>query len=577
MKRMENQSSDNVLISEKGIVNYSVVYPEKALTIAKLMDAINALLKTLAESADAPSVKSTMATPSQYSAITLEILVGDTGYPETEAVKKELAYGDWKICFYGHKLVVAAYSRYALIDAIEALIELIQLNGNGEGTVSLALDTMLIGTHDALINALPRCDDGTVSGTIYESRDCSLAVHSSMTADTYRAYLTKLEAEGYTYYTENSIGNNLYHIYQNHEYVIHTRYFGNLSEARFNIEKKTTLVGLESENVYTPNPLVVTSLAQVGVTGSSDCYQLADGSFLVIDGGHTHDGPALYEYMKSKAPNGKIVVAAWILTHGDGDHIGCICRFRNAYQDEVDLEMVIKNFPSDETGADSGSREKSNVYDVAVNWQGKGCKLVKAHAGQKFYIRDAVVEVLLTIGDIAPDPILKYNDTSMVFTVDVAGERALFTADMSQQGAKMCVDAYGKYLKCDLMTIPHHGITNGYKFYMPNSVEFMTFARPEIVFWPHKSLQVHLGNPLRWIELCSWNAEVMKSAREIYISGSGFPTVLELPYRPFSAYRYDPDETREPVRLERASATDSLEYAVAVNAEDVDRVSWGKS
>ena len=361
----------DVTVAENGAVHYSIVYPGGDDI---MMEDITALRSGIAKAAKVGTVAHAPADAESYDPNALEILVGYTGYAETDAVRADIAYGDWAVRFNGKKLVVAGNSRYAVRDAVTELIYVIKQHTDKEGNIILPADLLLSDTKDDLINLLPVDQNLGLPETMEEGRDCSVAVFSNVTKAKYDAYLKKLEADGYTYYTENAIGENVYHTYLNDKYVIHARYFGLRSEIRVNIEKKTTLVGLESENVWTKNDNVVTSLAQVGVSGSSDCYQLEDGSFIVIDGGHTQDGPGLYEYMKSKAPNGEIVVAAWFITHGDGDHIGCICRFRNVYKEEVKLEMVVKNFPGADIASESGSSQKSDVYDVATQWD--GCKLV---------------------------------------------------------------------------------------------------------------------------------------------------------------------------------------------------------
>ena len=59
--------------------------------------------------------------------------------------------------------------------------------------------------------------------------------------------------------------------------------------------------------------------------GQGQLFTLADGSFILVDGGHqTYDAEQVYRAMKylNERPDGKIVIAAWILTHDHRDQRG---------------------------------------------------------------------------------------------------------------------------------------------------------------------------------------------------------------------------------------------------------------
>jgi len=62
-------------------------------------------------------------------------------------------------------------------------------------------------------------------------------------------------------------------------------------------------------------------------------------------------------------------------------------------------------------------------------------------------------------GHIAVPPGLGTNDASLVFRVDFAGRRILFTGDVGEEGEAELLDrgAARVYLACDVLKIPHHG------------------------------------------------------------------------------------------------------------------------
>ena len=65
-----------------------------------------------------------------YDADNFEILIGDTGYRETNQVFERLKIGDWEIDQVGNKLVIASYSREGLCVAINAFLKIIEEKKN---------------------------------------------------------------------------------------------------------------------------------------------------------------------------------------------------------------------------------------------------------------------------------------------------------------------------------------------------------------------------------------------------------------------------------------------------------------
>ena len=366
--------------------------------------------------------------------------------------------------------------------------------------------------------------------------------------------------------------------YDNGTYVIHTGFYPDESSARITIEKKTNLVPLEDENVYTSNPDVVTSLAQIGLGedesgGMAYCYQLADGSFIVIDGGYDNDIETLYNYMKAKAPNGDIVIAAWMITHNDPDHVEGFKAFSRIYAKDYKLEKFIANFPSFSTYNEMGG-ESGGELTIGVLSERTDCKIFKAHTGQKFYIRNALIEILFTVDNLLPATASNGNVLSMIFTVDVEGERAIFFGDATDKAMQLTVPKYGEYLKSDIMQLSHHGKRNYSGMQMDNRKKLYALVRPEVILWP-TSNEHYLtdGDETSVVSKHPWNLVALESARECYIAGYGI-TVLELPYSFYSAYKFDPNVARTPVCAEKPSTTDSLKYLPYVSDEGINNVDW---
>jgi hypothetical protein len=163
---------------------------------------------------------------------------------------------------------------------------------------------------------------------------------------------------------------------------------------------------------------------------------------------------------------------------------------------------------------------------------------------------------------------------TMIFTVETEGERTIFLGDATDQAAEIAVNAYGDYLKSDILQLSHHGKRNYSGMKMSHMQELYTFVRPEIVLWPTSNDNYLTdGDETEVVSKHFWNLEALKSARECYIAG-GSITVLELPYSIYSAYKFDPTVTRDPVRADAPSTEDSLKYLPSCNDTVIDQVEW---
>ena len=571
----------NVEIATNKKVNFKIVYPTD--TTNDVIESINTLADTLVACSNGGLVSVLDSNDNGYDAIATEFLIGDTGYPESKQVMARIGYGDWVVRFEGKKLVIAGYSRDAICKAITQTVQTLEKCADGKGNITVEGDLWLVGTNDAMINNLPRYESAgeSLPVTADEGQNASLAVMRQSTVAEYEAYLAKLTNQGYTLYTSNAIGENRFASYTNNDYLIHAGWYPSENSARITIETNCALTGLESDNVWTPVDGITTSLAQFGMTngvkeGMGYCYQLADGSFIVIDGGNPNDAFPLYDYMKAKAPNGEIVIAAWFITHNDPDHYRAFVKFVSTYKDKFKIESVIKNMPNSAAYMESGSTVNNDTHELATMLA--NCRVIKAHTGQKFYIRNAVVEMLYTIDNYLPMPLKIFNNSSMVFSVEVEGERAIFTGDISDEAAGLLLSMYGNCLKCDILQLAHHGLRNGHGLNMPNMIELYKVMRPEVVLWPSSEshyLNVDNEDESQQVALHSWNLEGMKSARETWIAGSDKITVFELPYSFFSAYRFDPSNPHpSQVAKKEVSDDDSLSYCEVAEDSLIGHVGW---
>ena len=135
----------------------------------------------------------------------------------------------------------------------------------------------------------------------------------------------------------------------------------------------------------------------VGVTGGTFenglcfMYLLADGTFLIYDGGNdAPDADHLFELLHRVADQhgiDEIVISSWMLTHAHNDHCGCWEPFFSKYADQVKIEQVMFNTSHSDLGMGvSESLEESAMN--SVKFYSEDTELVRLHSGQDFYLAD---------------------------------------------------------------------------------------------------------------------------------------------------------------------------------------------
>ena len=204
------------------------------------------------------------------------------------------------------------------------------------------------------------------------------------------------------------------------------------------------------------------------------CYvmRLEDGSFIVIDGGfdEAYNADRLYSTLEHQAPDPEnIVIAAWIFTHDHGDHVGVLRRFAQKYKTEVTVEKFIHSFPFS-----SGESHISAMRGFS------GAKIYKSHAGQKYYLRNAEIEILYTT-DLYLDNVETMDDTnkaSQVFTISSHGTKFMMFGDYYHGKDETVSTIYSNAtLESHVMQHAHHGVSDA-------SNKVVLTVAPTYVFWP---------------------------------------------------------------------------------------------
>ena len=318
-------------------------------------------------------------------------------------------------------------------------------------------------------------------------------VAKSATLQDYSDYLYSLYSAGFSYYTSNVIGNNFYATFATESQIVNAFYLNADKEVRVVVDDRSlfSLQGLESENEYEDlglNSLTVVAIAETGWPGGMGyVYELSDGSFFIVDGGYYNGSTVssadwLTKTLQKMASDPKnIRIAAWYITHPHEDHMGAYCDMakRTECRKTMTIEKMIINVPADEHVNSAKCKEIVGWLDSALKkWTPE--QIVKAHPGQKIYVRDLTLTIYSSPDLVLPVKvtITDLNELCNVAMVDYMGKRALFMGDSDTIPNPKIARNYTDTLKADILQLAHHGYGD------TNAGVVYDYVHPTIVFWP---------------------------------------------------------------------------------------------
>lgn len=242
----------------------------------------------------------------------------------------------------------------------------------------------------------------------------------------------------------------------------------------------------EGEKGY-PNQEAILGGAELIMFNSQNNSQMVscmlrtnNGSLIVIDGGLGTDA----DYLKSqiKARGGQ--VAAWLITHPHGDHVGALykimqdedARYASGQPAEILIDGVYYNFASPEWYSSNDPDESTMELAMLGMLSGRPESMLHTvHKGEKYTVDNAVIEVMNDRYETASD---KGNNACIVYKITINGKTLLFLGDMSSEGGnRLLAEAGAGALKADIVQMAHHG-QNGV------SREFYQAVSPSICLWP---------------------------------------------------------------------------------------------
>ncbi len=501
-----------------------------------------------------------IAAGKEYDTEALEILVGPTAHPESLEVMASIGYGDYAIRAVGNKIVVFSYSDVGYEEALDKFTSILRKGvvKADDGSVSITLaaeDLNVVGTVEKMTASLPRYEGGEINAVVNSGDGCYCIVISDTNESEYKTYLTALAGEGYKTHASNDIVGNLFSTLYTSDYTVNAGFYKNLSEVRVIIEpfEEDTLPLARSD----AKPVTTSQLTMIGLdnliggeyqkNGLCLIYRLSDGSFVIVDGGHSEDATvvaadiisALREQSKDYAKSDSdIRIAAWIVTHPHSDHYGALVKAYSQFS-KMKIERVFGNFWPENTfealqsAKDTFAPGKYTTYTQTYGIAEKiGADYVVPHVGQVWYFGDTAFEFLYTIESFLPRTTPTFNTSSLIFrtiTTDASGKeyKVMVTGDGTGYTMEIIANTFEEELKCDVVQLAHHGsITSGNSGGTQKAYEYMS---PSVLFWP-------VGNNYyQTVKEYTYN-HVLHDKRnpnfaELYIAGwQGNTVTISLPY-----------------------------------------------
>lgn len=412
-----------------------------------------------------------------------EILLGDTGRAESDEFINSLAPNEYGFEIKGNKVTISGTNATTIRRAAELFIDSVDFFGE-DGDLSV-YDGMRLTKLVTKWNVdIPEYEGGTFAGVHDGGHNSFAFAYENTSDDEFDAYCEKLKDEGYLLEHQNKIMHN-----ESKTFTHETRGF--LHVYYNDVEETVRIVSYFDGDYNLPTSfepeeyekITDTKISGYGISGGM-CFviTLEDGSFIVIDSGTTNTADTFYKFLQSlnKRPDGKILIRAWYLTHEHSDHFYMFQHFMKKYGKSVTIEEFWCNNSSFDYPYYGDNRNVmwDECYEEYRGYVNGDFKWITLHTGMEFYAANMKFEVLYTEEDIFPRRTLSYNDMILVMkmTDTTSGQTVLWLGDLMKVGCETLLSNYGSFLKCDLLQVSHHGMSEALPLYQK--------VRPSVAMWP---------------------------------------------------------------------------------------------
>lgn len=375
---------------------------------------------------------------------------------------------------------------------------------------------------------------------VYDCREnCYLRFYENVTESEINVWLTEIEADGFSKLFTNNLYGNLFYTLKKDNLTLTAFYTPCDASLRVTAQKNAVLPRFEKP--LTEKLCETAFYCFENDHSMIDCgmcllIQCSDYSFFVVDSGHyfqVNDNDRIHKFMRERTPSGqKIVISGWLITHAHSDHISKLFDFLRYNCDDVIIEGFYSNLLSENYPGEDWNMEELLLAKKLFNTLDKHpADKIKLHSGQRFYIRNLEIDVLLTHEDIYPQRITDFNDCSCVVTVKAENTKIFIPGDASSLASVKLENLYGENLKCDIAQISHHGHSG-------LSARLYEMLGAEVAVFPVTRIKFDEEYPVQ-----EANRRAVELADEYFISSDG-TVKISLPYQKGSAVQL-PDESFE--------------------------------
>lgn len=484
-------SPEHLMLVEDGKA-VRIVYGNKTPGAKEQAEAIAQRIKTVT-GATADVATDRKSFDEEYDSSTTEILIGNTAYSESAIAYSKLHYGQYGVICVGNKVTVVAYDQIALEKASGLLEYLIRDSKDANKNVKIDGDYSSVKTSAKILSDLPIYEKAMPETVVKVAKEGYQVVHRLSQTEAYDEYQKKLTAVGFEQYDRNELDNNIFTTYKKGDKILTSILISN-KKYMFNIVESLDNTALPAKEPSSYEKVCDTTLTQLGLYYDTEYYlgfsyvmRLADGSFILFDGGYGTDLHAdnLYNTLKKQAPDpDNIVISAWVLSHPHGDHVPIVGSFGKKYGDKVTVKSFIYNFADDAQCAEKFTHAGPEA-ESSIKKYYKDATVYRALAGQEYYIVNAKLTVFYSGELYSPDLFVDHNDSCLGVTVEADGVKTMVLGDIVRRSAYKIIEFYSKaFFKSDIMQLPHHGIPE-------DRGNLYKYVDPSYVFWPLGGSGVH--------------------------------------------------------------------------------------
>lgn len=496
---------------------------------ANLRSALKAQTKlTLSASTDF------LSPDDSYDSSAYEILIGETKHEEAKQVFTSVTFNSYGIKVVKNKMIFFFSSADEGKELVSLFMAAIKSTDKGALWVP---SSITVGKNTSIhFNDVPKYPAQSLA-TVDCADDTAMIVASNTTLAKFNEYCAELTKSGFSEYSKrDNVGKTHFRTYTKGDKALTVYFSEGTKQARIIVGPLKDIPSKDIDKTPATVEPTMTFVAQSNSVGNGLAliYQLANGKFIIVDGGY-YLSDKIYKELKALQPDtSKITIAAWFVSHPHIDHQDTLESFIRQHANEIEIEALFFNYVDADyydnlTAADQVSDPEakegdrvSYFRDIIAKYLSRSTKIIKPHTGQIYSFGEgAEVEIIWTVEDLLPTPLDRINTSSMIIRVTVAGTSTMVLADATGVSKQMMLDMYGSHLESDIVTLAHHGI-------WIDTPEMYNTVKAPVLLWPANTAGANEGYTHSYSRPAILAA--LDNATDVYLS-KGTNNKLSLPYK----------------------------------------------